>query len=32
VLSPHVAVAQRAHNMADTAELVANLTDAITAS
>ncbi|MEX2454814.1 MAG: NAD(P)-dependent oxidoreductase [Rhodospirillaceae bacterium] len=29
VLTPHVAVAERAHNMADTAELVANLADAI---
>ncbi|CAN0477800.1 unnamed protein product, partial [Laminaria digitata] len=29
VLSPHVAVAQRAHNMADTAELVASLTDVL---
>ena len=32
VLSPHVAVAQRAHNMADTSELVANLAEAIKAS
>jgi phosphoglycerate dehydrogenase-like enzyme len=29
VLSPHVAVAQRAHNMADTAEMVANLTEVL---
>lgn len=29
VLSPHVAVAHRMHNMADTAELVANLADAL---
>ena len=29
VLSPHIAVAQRAHNMADTAELVANLADVL---
>ncbi|CAN0422037.1 unnamed protein product [Discosporangium mesarthrocarpum] len=29
VLSPHVAVAQRVHNMADTAELVANLAEAL---
>jgi len=29
VLSPHVAVAQRLHNMADIAELVANLTEAL---
>ncbi|MGB0629772.1 MAG: 2-hydroxyacid dehydrogenase [Alphaproteobacteria bacterium] len=27
VLSPHIAVAQRAHNLADTAELVGNLAD-----
>jgi phosphoglycerate dehydrogenase-like enzyme len=29
VLSPHIAVAARQHNMADTAELVANLADAL---
>lgn len=29
VLSPHVAVAQRSHNMADTAELVANLAEVL---
>lgn len=29
VLSPHIAVAAREHNMADTAELVANLADAL---
>jgi phosphoglycerate dehydrogenase-like enzyme len=29
VLSPHVAVAERAHNMADTAEMVANLTEVL---
>lgn len=29
ILSPHVAVAQRAHNMADTAEMVANLAAAL---
>ena len=29
VLSPHVAVAQRLHNMADIAELVANLMEAL---
>lgn len=32
VLSPHIAVAHRSHNMADTAELVANLADVIGAS
>ena len=32
VLSPHIAVAQRSHNMADTAELVANLADALGSS
>jgi phosphoglycerate dehydrogenase-like enzyme len=32
VLSPHIAVADRAHNMADTAELVANLADALGSS
>ena len=32
ILSPHIAVAQRAHNMADTAELVANLADGLAAS
>jgi len=31
VLSPHIAVAERKHNMADTAELVANLADALAA-
>ena len=30
VLSPHVAVAQRHHNLADTAELIENLIDALT--
>jgi len=29
VLSPHIAVAQRAHNLADTAELVGNLANAL---
>lgn len=29
ILSPHIAVAQRSHNMADTAELVANLADGL---
>lgn len=32
VLSPHIAVAQRSHNMADTAEMVANLADVLGAS
>jgi len=32
VLSPHVAVAERAHNMADTAELVGNLAEMLGAS
>jgi phosphoglycerate dehydrogenase-like enzyme len=32
VLSPHIAVADRMHNMADTAELVANLADVLGAS
>ena len=32
VLSPHIAVAHRSHNMADTAELVANLADVLGAS
>mgnify|MGYP003627094051 FL=1 len=32
VLSPHIAVAQRSHNMADTAELVVNLADALGSS
>ena len=29
VLSPHIAVAQRAHNLADTAELVGNLAEVL---
>lgn len=32
VLSPHIAVAQRSHNLADTAELVRNLTEVLGAS
>ena len=29
VLSPHIAVAQRPHNLADTAELVGNLAEVL---
>jgi phosphoglycerate dehydrogenase-like enzyme len=32
ILSPHIAVAERQHNMADTAEMVANLADALAPS
>jgi phosphoglycerate dehydrogenase-like enzyme len=32
ILTPHIAVAERAHNMADTAELVANLADVLGSS